>query len=212
MQDLNITKKFFVVEGATVGQITCLLPVQDTYHHPLIHDTPRSYIRQGHLWECECKCGVRFLISEFALSKGECKSCGCLRRAKKGINSEKRQTNLRLKIRRRELNNSIKILRYELEELKLLPTNKENHDRIEIVAAELRSAHAEKASLASKYHNNGEMKKRPRKFTNQERIEHLKKFGVEINAPELAGDWADEWAKKEQDRLNKVGRKGLELT
>lgn len=165
---------FFVVQDAKYEKLTVLGPVVDIFNHPLREETPRSYISQGRLWECQCECGKKLLVSEFSLSRGRNKSCGCLRYTQ-GPNWEKKQKALDLKLKRMEIQAIIKRLSYELSQHKATPAQFRNDARMQECGKELRAAIAKKASIAAQYHNSGEKKRR---ITNPAKIQHLREVGV----------------------------------
>jgi len=49
-----------------------------------MHQSPTDHPSRSSfaLWVCRCQCGTVVTVTSVALRKGECKSCGCLRREK----------------------------------------------------------------------------------------------------------------------------------
>jgi hypothetical protein len=164
---------FFVVESAKYHKLTVVAQIYDIRNHPLYEQTPQSYIQQGRLWECKCECGVSFLVSEHSLSRGKHKSCGCMRYGKRPYDIERKRLSNEYKIRKMEIDSRIKVLRFELATLKTENSLIRDEKRIDLVAADLRSAYARKASLVAKYYKDGSRK---RKIVNPDKIVRLREL------------------------------------
>jgi hypothetical protein len=153
MQPPEIKKKIFIIEGVKIGDIEVIGPVIDILHHPEFDNTPPSYIKQGHIWECSCSCGKVFLISEYVLQKGENKSCGCKRRmTTKSEISKQRMYEWR--IDKMRLNNYIRELQLEQNHLQMTDSRFRDEKRLSVVGELLRASFSQKASLQAKYHPN----------------------------------------------------------
>lgn len=144
------TNRIFVHEGITIGQLTILDRVPFPGRHELYYDTPFSYLKQGHLWEVVCTCGNHKLYSEWVLSRGSIKSCGCLRRKKQ---AERRVRSIGQAAKRLELDyikKRIRLLQRVLSEIQVLPEPMRVQGELKHTAAELRQLFSRRRILSRK--------------------------------------------------------------
>ena len=141
--------KLLVVEGKKTGQILIGSLVRDVQNHDLYLLTPQSYLQHGRLRECYCDCGQVVLYSEYILSSGEIKSCGCLRKRKQESAFVIRVEREKLKAERKSLDQQIRAKQHELKILHSAPQHirltKESGAKEEAIAADLRKLFAMKA-------------------------------------------------------------------
>lgn len=154
--------------------------VRDVKNHELHDETPQSYLSHYALYECLCECGKRKLISESALAQGRIKSCGCLKRQKKQIAWEKKNADIDLRSKRREIVTQIKNLQIKLAHLQIAIVRDER--AIEQVGVELKSLFAKKAYLSRNI-----VKKRSKKELEADMQKEIQSWKQDaINAAKLA--------------------------
>lgn len=139
--------KEIIEAGRRLGRLVVVELVKRASSHDLFEETSLGYLRQGRLWEIQCDCGTRRLISESALSTGRIKSCGCLRRQIRENSNYARVRKLTLSAAKANNARQIRIEQARLRALKFAPASRENNEAIRLCAEKIRGLFAEREEL-----------------------------------------------------------------
>lgn len=136
--------------GMAVGRLTVGELVRYVQDHPLFLETKPSYLQQGRLRECTCKCGNIRLIAESILASGRIQSCGCLRQEIRAAAANKGISRMVLKEDRKYVTGQIRIEQARLKALQLAPVTTRDEKAISECSERLRGLFRKRGLLTSK--------------------------------------------------------------